>query len=921
MAEQSNAFNVASFTQDWDKQDALLTQRQAEEQKFVDVQAGANKEALDISKKSNSTQAAYVDALKPAVSEFADLEQARQKQAALQDGSLLGALTAMQNAMLNPRLNTADGREKTRGEISQYVNSISTLSVAQQAQYQKELEQVNAGLAVKQEPLVKAELLEKQGMQVIQSQQTRIDTILKGLQSNHEAQGLVLEQMTPDQLNQSRTNSLKDGKTNVSGFDIPTTAFDSELLRRNDILYNQQVHDMAIKDNNLKMQQAATDRMLPNFTLTQKQRLAAGEAVTIQTAEGPKQYSGDMFTPGKIDSSITAEQKRRSEFNKSTADRMMFGDPQATITDEFNDLTQTVDKLPTGSPAQTLVKDRLRNLATAAGAVTQLQRNLHVGPDGPVQNPDPDQMNNVVAMTAGVMTRINDSKKAVDQAIEKQATLSSHGDPQLKSLYMAHYHNEPVPSDVAINGASNLIANGYAPTEFVGPQIAKLAQQKYQVALNDAKNQAALAGADSISAKNQRVELAQRALESALNESVARQTDQFLGGQYALDATKNPNLQSNPIAQARDAVGDKIFKSPGDYIQLMGRSDKEGLDLMRQDSQYSWLQDEDIANLKSGKTVSHDGHVMNQADFVQVASPYQAQSLLFNLETKQNGLGSQYTKWWQDHGDEYALEFVKSVSNPSNAKMMQDNVNQVLTADTIQNGMKQYQIAISIAQDTFGKELLNRRQSWVSYAQDPSNRQAALLQFDGTLTDGDKTQLFNGLIKPAMIAAKKQNLNFQQVNSLIDQAFTNPESIDLTIAQNKTLKGVITKANIHRTEMIKAMHEMMDAPWYAGAPESVPDSIWNRTSPDNSSRAPIGFQGPDRGIANMLGTIPGIGYLGVIKDVLPGMSIGNQNPRYMDAESVHTGFMKYDMGSAAFLDRETQTQPYDWYRKLTAEQK
>ncbi len=221
--------------------------------------------------------------------------------------------------------------------------------------------------------------------------------------------------------------------------------------------------------------------------------------------------------------------------------------------------------------------------------------------------------------------------------------------------------------------------------------------------------------------------------------------------------------------------------SPEQLVAAVGTADQRGLATFQQT--YS-LSDEELATFLSGNPVP--GKV-TQAD-AAVLARIQTQELMMDLDSRESGLGRRFADWWIKNGSSYVAQTQQNNMRAANATGVQAQV-----------------------MEGFANKIETEQMGAYSMM-NPSHRQAALLQFDDTLTDGERQQFMKGFILPIVAEGRKQGRDYDDINTMIEQA------IDANMTQDPQVAKILKKVAQNRPKIVNNLESVMGNTFWRPGP-------------------------------------------------------------------------------------------------------
>lgn len=884
MADNGIGFDLDKFTHQWNQMNATRDARQNEEVKQLQVQQQTNEALAGIQEQSLSAKQEYLDqSVRPAVKEMQSLTQAEQKQHELmKSGNFLDYLKIMDMQMTNPRMYTSEGRSKVRAEINARMAMGATLNAATQEVLQAQMDQVKNQAALKQAKLQSLTLQEKQAAEVIKSEVDRVQMIRQGLAESNAAKAEILDGMTVDQMKAARDAAVqkKESQVDISGFKIDLPQIDMQIQKAEQLTYDMQVKRLTAEKQLDELNTQSNRKILNSLSKNQITALATGNPIEITTSTGKMALTPQDFKPEDLKQAYDFKGKIEND----EIDRVMKQQMSADIVDstlrpqlEQMERIKANKSIPDNSPVKQRAKERS---STMTQVIEQLNKLKTMADADPQNQAMQDMYKEAVFQT---QQRFQKEAETDSTIFQRQAKQDSRGDNKLYDLLMDNYRGDPVDTANATNAVVDRLVKGASSEDILPKDVAQNATRIYREKYNAMLKDQQYSIGDSISKGDMQKQAAQEALQVAVTQHIQSKTDEFLGNQSMLDP-KAGMWSQNPIASVADAAGRKLFPDPASFLMFMKNADNEGERMFQQTQQ--WLTPAHVQMLQNGQSVVDGSNAMTPQEYQQGVLKYQNIQLLMNLDMKRPGLADQYVAWWADNGQAYAKANADSLMSTAAAGDLQNNVITTMGSSLLDRSIQTYQYSVIDSLDAFKQERTRQRKDWVSYDLDPANRQAALLQFDPSLSDDDKTRIYRGIIQPVLAKAKQAGLEYDEANIAVEEAIANPQTIIPNLNDDPALKKALNKMSISRGEISKTLEALTDSPWLYGNDKQVPASIWDRISKENTS------------------------------SYIPPGDIQSESVR---VKQIRRPFISLD-GNAAWLNNETQTRPYDWFRKVQAPQ-
>lgn len=901
MAEKELGFNLGGFAERWSKQTEITAKRQEEQMKSLAAAEEMNKTLAGISQQGLELKTKFLtDTIQPAVSQIQDIEAKRLKQQELlNSGSFLDSLTAWQNAMENPNVYTAEGRNKTRAEIQSQVAAGSMLNEASQQVLGAQVEVIKNKNALADANLRMLVTTEAQGLEVLKAEQDRVSLITQGLTQNATARALIMDTMTRDQLIQAAKEGVKTGEVDISGFKFPTAVINSQVAKIDEAIFSRQVAESAMREKNQKLADAAAERTLNILSPQQTEKLIAGQEVIIAGANNEQVKLNPMqFEMGKLVAAHEAKSKIANDEIQRQINEETQMDFRATNTPAVKNIVDGINskRITPNSPLYRIGAGIINKFAYSAKVLESMEAQLPKLPDGKIdyKNADPAIVNQINKIQFASSEALAKEQAAFEAGIKAEATVQAKGSKELIELNTDYLRGTSVNSGTAIDTVVARQTTGKVATDVLPESVARDVDKLYKdiVGKKLAEKQYDPMANDPLTPLEHKREAARQALEIATSNYLRGETDRFMAAQVDLDTHTDPGIKSNPIANLRKMNGEKEF-SQQSFIAFVGRSDDIGRQILAKSAEFGGLTPaEQEALERRGENVVREGKPTITATAYNTAlARVQTQQLLLELDYKRPGLADEYIKWWTDQAPKFANDFTNQWVEKQKAGTLQENVMGSLGSVQLQDGIRQTAFSLSDAAEEYKGVQKKQRLDWLSYDLDPGNRQAMLLTFDQSLTDGDRQTLYQGVIAPALEMAKKEGLEFDQTNYLIDQFFADPAKYVPGFKDDAALKKALQKSGVNRGDITLQLQSMADAPWAATSGINTRKEFWNNI-PESELSPPATYNGFDNATPTPMG---------------------------LDRRVFKGGlFTEGNLGNA--MGATVAQKPFDWYRKLRQNQ-
>lgn len=755
MAENSMDFGIGNIASALTRQDELRKKRQAEQQNFLADQVTANQQKEKIAKQSAGVSQQLAKDTTGLVDILGKVESAKQETDALrQSSNPLDLLDLVGKQVRDPGLYTRDGRTKTVAEANQTLNARTQIASIQQSALQDMNQLIDVGLAAKGAGLKAAELNEAQNAELIQAEITRVQTMGQTLAASNTLQEQKLAMMSEEETRRVYESS-KGKPIDVGGVMLSPGLLESRMQTLEDRQVMRDSRESARDAKKVELERKLAKKELETMNLEELRPLMLSGDQRYALEDIKQVYDTKLAAQTK-DIERQTQLFKYSDFGASTIV------PAATDADRMS------QAIPQNSPAGVALKAYQNSIGFVAGRLKQFQ-------DAGIPIP--------IEIIASADVALKEEREKLDKAIDKEATLKAKGDKNLKDAYTNLYRGEPVDRASVTSAVQSRLEKGAPLDDILPAEVGKLVQTRYQEIFQDLqrKNSMNPLGSDKATIK-------QMAMQQAINEGIgtvitSRTQDMFT------NQLKDP---SNPLYGAM---------SPNTFLGMVAKADAEGTaDFKRT---YG-LSDEEYTRFAKGEAIEGKVTSAQRAELGVI----QSQRLLMQLDSVNPGLAKKYSDWWGSKGPAYAEQTQQArIANATRAGLP-DAAMESYAGDMEKEGQYAYMQVMSAAQDSYDGAKEERFNSMISFDYKPTHRQAALLQMDESLNDGERQNFMKGFIFPLMQQAKESNLDYEATNALIEKA------IDANIAEDPQIAKLLNKVAKNRSRITENVESIMSKPFW-----------------------------------------------------------------------------------------------------------
>ena len=748
-------FGLSALSSSLTRQDELRAARQKQEQDMLAETERANQQKAKIAQQSTAVSQKLAQDTTGLVDTLGKVESAKQEVDALRSSSNpLDMLSLIGKQVRDPTLYTREGRSKTVAEANQLLNAKTQVASIQQSALQDLSQLVDVNLAAKGAGLRSAQLSESQNQELIQAEVTRVQTQAQTLAANNALQEQKLAMMSEEETRRVFETS-KGQPIDVGGVMLSPGLLEQRMQSLEDRQVMRDARESARDSKKLELEKKIAKKELETMNVEELRPLLLNGDSRYDLADIKQVYDTKM-------NAKTADLERQTQLFKYSD----FG--ASTLVPAIQDADRMGQAIPSNSPAGVALKAYQNSIGFVASRLKQFQ-------DSGVPIP--------VEIIASADVALREEREKLDKAIDKEATLKSKGDKNLKDAYTNLFRGEPVDRASVTSAVQTRLEKGAPLDDILPAEVGKLVQTRYQEIFQDLqrKNSMNPLGSDKATIK-------QMAMQQAINEGIGtvitnRTQDLFT------NQLKDP---SNPLYGAM---------SPNTFLGMVAKADAEGTaDFKRT---YG-LSDEEYTRFAKGEAIEGKVTSAQRAELGVI----QSQRLLMQLDSVNPGLAKKYSEWWSTKGSAYAEKTQQDRIANATRSGLPDAAMETYAGDMEKEGQYAYMQVMSAAYDSYEGAKEERFNNMVSFDYKPTHRQAALLQMDESLNDGERQAFMKGFIFPLMAQAKEGNLDYEQTNALIEKA------IDANVAEDPQIAKLLNKVAKNRSRITENVESIMTKPFW-----------------------------------------------------------------------------------------------------------
>ena len=748
-------FGLSALSSSLTRQDELRAARQKQEQDMLAETERANQRKAKIAQQSTAVSQKLAQDTTGLVDTLGKVESAKQEVDALRSSSNpLDMLSLIGKQVRDPTLYTREGRSKTMAEANQLLNAKTQVASIQQSALQDLSQLVDVNLAAKGAGLRSAQLSESQNQELIQAEVARVQTQAQTLAANNALQEQKLAMMSEEETRRVFETS-KGQPIDVGGVILSPGLLEQRMQSLEDRQVMRDARESARDAKKLDLEKKIAKKELETMNVEELRPLLLNGDSRYDLADIKQVYDTKM-------NAKTADLERQTQLFKYSD----FG--ASTLVPAIQDADRMGQAIPSNSPAGVALKAYQNSIGFVASRLKQFQ-------DSGVPIP--------VEIIASADVALREEREKLDKAIDKEATLKSKGDKNLKDAYTNLFRGEPVDRASVTSAVQTRLEKGAPLDDILPPEVGKLVQTRYQEIFQDLqrKNSMNPLGSDKATIK-------QMAMQQAINEGIGtvitnRTQDLFT------NQLKDP---SNPLYGAM---------SPNTFLGMVAKADAEGTaDFKRT---YG-LSDEEYTRFAKGEAIEGKVTSAQRAELGVI----QSQRLLMQLDSVNPGLAKKYSEWWTTKGPAYAEKTQQDRIANATRSGLPDAAMETYAGDMEKEGQYAYMQVMSAAYDSYEGAKEERFNNMVSFDYKPTHRQAALLQMDESLNDGERQAFMKGFIFPLMAQAREGNLDYEQTNALIEKA------IDANVAEDPQVAKLLNKVAKNRSRITENVESIMSKPFW-----------------------------------------------------------------------------------------------------------
>lgn len=751
-------FGLGAITGLLDSQKVLMEKRQEEERIQQEKQNAANNSLSSILADSAKVSETLVREITPLVEDTAKLDQARKEQEQLESsGNPIDFLTSIGNKIVDPSRYTYEGRQKRINENQQQVNVKTAYASQQQAALGDLAKVVQADVVASGGKLAMASLMEKQGEEQLNTEVMRVKAQTDTLAASRALIDQKLATMTEEETRAAAANS-KGQPIDVGGIIISPRALEDrvmELDNRKDLL-----------------EQRALAQESKKFELDKKLAKKELETMNLEELRPMLQTGSSKYSLEDIKAVYDVKSKAQTDAIDQQLKIFRFSDFGAAV---IAPIADELDRVAPAIPKNSQLAGALSTYKTNVVAVTgQLNAYKEAG----IQIPP--------AVFEAANTALTESKKAFEAAIDKEATLKSKGDKDLKDIYMETFRGNPPPKASVEQAIGNRLEKNEPLDDIFPPDQAKLIRELYTTKLGEKKRANVM---NSLDDKTIRQEAMQEAINEGVLQSISDRT---------IDLYRNQvNTPGNPLGGI--ISGDR-------FVGMVAEADGRGAESFKRTF---GLSDEEMQAVLENKQIP--GKVSG-ADIANL-SIIQTQELMLMLDSVESGLGKKYVDWWSQNAVSYVTETRKNRAQNASATGVQQAAFESFAGGVEAQQIGDYVDLLNKSEVGYQTQKQKRYDEMVSFDLNPINRQAALLQFDSGLNDEEKKLFMKGFIIPIINEGNQKNLDFDQINSAVEAA------IDANTTNDPRIAKILKKVAANRPSIVNNLESVMGNPFWRAGPE------------------------------------------------------------------------------------------------------
>jgi len=733
----------------------LIADRQAQQLEQQKRTNAATQAVADITKKSADVTQDLMGNLAPALETVDKLQKGKTRQEQLRGSGNFGDfLEFVGNEVRDPDTYTRTGRAKTLAETTSLMNVQTQVAQLKQSALQDLSQVVKADLEASGGQLALASLMETQSAERMTAEVARVEQQAMLLQQNR---ALAQQKLATMSIEETKAAAVKaaGGSIDVGGVLISAGDLEARVLELDNSAYLAETRQAARELKNTALEQKIARKQLENMNLPQLREL---------TITGSPDYNlSDINDVYKLKTAAQAEGIAYDvQMNKyaNWSDGVLVP------------VIQDLQKIEPSIPKNSSLDSSFKGYQGTVMAVTRvLQGYREAGRDMPPE------------VIAQADITIQEARTQFESAITKEAKQRSGNDQDLENIYTEMYRGNPVPRASVEAALITRLNKGMPLTDVLPPETAKLVQQKFNTKFQEKmlQNQMGL-GSDKTTLKQ---EAMQEAIYEGVQNSITGRTNELFWDQA--------NKAGNPLSG---------ILTPYQVMGMVAESDARGLKAFAATYQLDEAEMQAVAdgNEIPGKVTRRDA---------QNLEVMQNQELLMRLDSMGAGKAEQYVDWWNKNGDQYVAEKKAARLAVSRTAGVQEAAMETYASDIEADQIRGYQQGINDAFDSYNGLKQQRYQEMISFDLKPEHRQAALLQFDESLSDGERKQFMSGFLLPLIREGQKNGLDFTKINAIVEQA------IDSNVAATPEIGKLLKKVAKNRPAIVGRVESMMERPFWS----------------------------------------------------------------------------------------------------------
>jgi len=763
MASDFN-FGLDGLTESLDSQTKLTADRQAAQLEQQQRQQAMTGELARIAKRSAEVSQGLMVDLGPAMATLDRVEKGRQEQEQLRaSGNPGDFLSYIGNQIMEPGVYTQAGRAKTSAEVNQIVNAKTQQAALAQGAMQDLMQVVKADYDASGGQLAMAALLETQGNERIQAEVTRTQTLAQSLVANRALAEQRLAIMSADE---TRALVAKAGgkPIDVGGVMIDPGTMEARI--------------QALDDRALAMESTELARAANKQELVRKMSRKELETMNLEELRPLLSSGSERFAIEDIQDVYNIKNAALTEEMTRTRQMLTYQDIGNTL---FVPVIQDIERMDRVIPKNSPLGNSVNGFRTVvSGTLGMLDSYRQAG------KPIPPE----VAAAASEVIRAG--REDIDKAVAAEAKLKSKGDKNLLDAYTEFYRGNPVPRASVESAITERLESNLPLDDIFLPETAKAVRDAYNTRYQTLKKENALNPLGGVADKDLKAQAMREAIDQGVKETVTGRTQEFFQAQVS--------MPGHPLAGQVDA---------NQMIGLVAEADQRGIQTFKQN--YG-LDDEEMARFLAGETIPGKVTAADAANLTVI----QTQELLLRLDAYGPGLGKKYADWWTKNGNDYLLKLQQERTSKAGAVGIQGAaVDSFASPMELEQGSAYMQL-LSAAADGLDSAKEKRFNDMVSFDFQPENRQAALLQFDDSLTDSERSTFMRGFLLPLIKEGQDKGLEYDEVNKIIEQA------IDANVAPDPEVAKILKKVAKNRVKIIENVESTMTNPFWRYARKAAP---------------------------------------------------------------------------------------------------